>query len=315
MSLAGLRIAVLGGTGFVGRSVCERLVRAGAAAVVVPTRRFTHAQHLRTLPSVDVRLADVHDDQALPRALLGCDAVVNLVAILHGSAGEFDRVHVALPRRLGQTCQTLGIQRVVHVSALGVSDDAPSAYLRSKAGGERALRDAGLRLTVLRPSVIFGAHDQLLNLFATLQRWFPVMPLAGADAQLQPVWVEDVAAAVIASLERSLSVGQTIQCAGPEVMSLADLVRAAGRYAGVQRPVVPLPAALARLQALAMEYMPGKPLMTRDNLASLQVPNVAGPALPGLDALGITPAALASVAPAYLSPGAARRLDKLRSQR
>jgi uncharacterized protein YbjT (DUF2867 family) len=315
MSLAGLRIAVLGGTGFVGRSVCERLVRAGAAAVVVPTRRLTHAQHLRTLPPVDVRQADVHEDQSLRRVLLGCDAVVNLVAILHGSAREFERVHVTLPRRLGQTCRSLGIQRVVHVSALGVSDDAPSAYLRSKAGGERALRDAGLRLTVLRPSVIFGANDQLLNLFATLQRWFPVMPLAGADAQLQPVWVEDVAAAVVASLERSSSVGQTIQCAGPEVMSLADLVRAAGRYAGGQRPVVPLPAALARLQALAMEYMPGKPLMTRDNLASLQVPNVADPAMPGLDALGITPATLGSVAPTYLSPGAARRLDKLRSHR
>jgi uncharacterized protein YbjT (DUF2867 family) len=315
MSLAFGRIAVLGGTGFVGRSVCEHLVRAGASAIVVPTRRLAHAQHLRTLPAVEVRQADVHDDQALRRVLLGCDAVINLVAILHGSAAEFERVHVALPQRLAGACKALGMARVVHVSALGVAADAPSQYLRSKAAGEQALREGGLSLTVLRPSVIFGAGDHFLNLFASLQRLFPVMPLAGASAQMQPVWVEDVAAAVVAALQQPASIGQVIQCAGPEVLSLADLVRFAGRCAGVARPVLPLPAPIARLQALAMEHLPGKPLMTRDNLASLQVPSVASTSLPGLEVLGITPAALSAVAPAYLSPGAADRLDTLRSHR
>lgn len=315
MSFDWQRVAVIGGTGFVGRSVCEQLVRAGVNAIVVPTRRLTHALPLRTLPAVDVRQADVHDDQALRRVLLGCDAVINLVAILHGSAAEFERVHLALPQRLAQACKALGIARVVHVSALGVAADAPSAYLRSKAAGEQVLRDAGLNLTVLRPSVIFGAQDRFLNLFASLQRVFPLMPLAGATSQLQPVWVEDVAAAIVAALQRPDAVGQIIQCAGPEVFSLADLVRLAGRCAGVQRPVLPLPAPLAYLQAWAMEWKPGEPLMTRDNLASLQVPNVASESLPGLAALGITPSSLSAVAPTYLSPSAADRLDTLRSKR
>jgi uncharacterized protein YbjT (DUF2867 family) len=315
LSFAWQRVAVLGGTGFVGRSVCEQLVRAGAGAIVVPTRRLAHAQHLRTLSAVDVRQADVHDDQALRRALVGCDAVINLVAILHGSAADFERVHVALPKRLAQTCKALGIARVVHVSALGVAADAPSQYLRSKAAGEQALREAGLDLTVLRPSVIFGAQDRFLNLFVSLQRMFPLMPLAGAGSQLQPVWVEDVAAGIVAALQRPDSIGQVIECAGPEVFSLADLVRLAGRCAGVARPVLPLPAPVAYLQAWAMEWMPGEPLMTRDNLASLQAPNVASKTLPGLDALGVAPSSLSALAPTYLSAGAAERLDALRAQR
>jgi uncharacterized protein YbjT (DUF2867 family) len=309
------RIAVLGGSGFVGRSVCEHLMRAGVSAVVVPTRRAARAKPLSTLPAVELRNTDVHDDAALRRALLGCDAVVNLVAILHGSPQDFERVHHALPKRLAEACVSLGIRRLVHVSALGVSDDAPSNYLRSKTAGERVLRSAGLDLTVLRPSVIFGAHDRFLNLFASLQRVFPLMPLAGAQSQLQPVWVDDVAAAVVASLRRREAIGQTIECAGPQVFTLAELVHLAGRQAGVERPVLPLPAPVAYLQALAMEWAPGPPLMTRDNLASLQVPNVASQSVPGLAFLGIQASSVDAVAPTYLAADGAQRLDDWRASR
>lgn len=309
------RIAVLGGTGFVGRSICEQLMRRSAAgAIVVPTRRAMHANVVLALPTVEVRVADVHDDAALRSVLAGCDAVINLVAILHGSVAAFEQVHVALPRRLAAACVAAGIRRVLHISALGVGDQAPSAYLRSKTAGEAALRAAALDLTLFRPSLIFGAQDHLLNLFARLQALFPVMPLAGGNARIQPVWVEDVAEAIVRSLDTPATIGQTIECTGPEVFTLADLVRLAGRWSGHERPILPLPMPLGRLQALLMECLPGTPLMSRDNLDSLKAPNVASGKLPGLASLGIVPASLAQIAPTYLGPRDGRaKLEDLRA--
>jgi uncharacterized protein YbjT (DUF2867 family) len=312
-------LLILGGTGFVGRSACEQLVEhfgGGSAEIIVPSRHPAAAKHLQPLPTVRVVRADVHDEAQLGTLVRGCDAVINLVAILHGSAAAFERAHVELPRKLARACAAQGVRRVVHVSALGVGASAPSLYLRSKTAGEAVLASAGLDLTVLRPSVIYGEHDHFLNLFAQLQALFPVMPLAGAQARFQPVWVQDVAAAIVNCLGMPSSIGQTIECAGPEVFTLKELVQAAGRWSGHERPVFGLPDALARLQALAMEWLPGAPLMSRDNLDSMRMPNVASGRLPGLQALGITPATLASVAPGYLSAGqGVARLDRWRARR
>jgi NADH dehydrogenase len=313
------RILLLGGTGFVGRQLCSALVeRSGGAAadLLVPSRHPERAKHLQSLPTVRLSAADVHDEAQLTTLLRGRDAVVNLVAILHGSDAAFERTHVELPRKLVRACAAAGVRRVVHVSALGVGPNAPSRYLRSKTAGEAVLRAAGLDLTVLRPSVIFGAHDRFLNLFAQLQSVFPVMPLAGAQARFQPVWVGDVAGAIARALVDDATIGSTYECAGPQVYTLRQLVEAAGRWSGHPRPVIGLPAAMGRLQALAMELLPGEPLMSRDNLASMQVPNVATGQLPGLAALGITPASLDSVGPTYLSPGRGpARLDAWRARR
>ena len=313
------KILVLGATGFVGSSVCERLVeRSGGGAdgrIRVATRHRTRARHLQLLPTVEIAAGDVHDDETLAWMLRDTDAVINLVAILHGSEAEFERVHVRLPERLAAACLKAGVRRLVHFSALGAALDAPSRYLRSKARGETALRAAGLDLTVLRPSVIFGERDRFLNLFASLQSFVPVMPLAGADARFQPVWVEDVATAVARCLDDPSSIGLTIECVGPRVYTLRQLVELAGEWSGSRRPVLALPALLGRLQALAMELLPGRTMMSRDNLDSLRVASVSSGKLPGLERLGIETTPLESIAPRYLGHvwGEAR-LEALRAR-
>ena len=311
-------VLVLGGSGFVGRHVCEQLVRAGYR-VTVPTRRASRAACVQTLPGLTVIEADVHNDTALAGLMAGHAAVVNLIAVLHGDEARLERVHVQLPQRIAAAMQQAGLRRLVHVSALGADPQGPSMYQRSKARGEAVLQAAGLDLTVLRPSVIFGAEDKFLNLFADLQQVFPFMPLAGSTTKFQPVWVNDVAAAIVRCLQGRSSISQTIEATGPETFTLGELVQRSGQWAGVNRgkgrPVIPLPRWMGWLQALAMELLPSEPLMSRDNLASMKVDNVASSQLPGLQALGITPAALSAVAPTYLGhKGPRSRLDSWRAR-
>lgn len=313
-----LRVLVLGGSGLVGRHVCEQLVRAGHR-VTVPTRRASRAACVQTLPGLTVLEADVHDDAALAHLMAGHDAVVNLIAVLHGNAARFERVHVQLPERIAAAMQSTGVQRLVHVSALGADPQGPSMYQRSKARGEAVLQSSRLDLTLLRPSVIFGAEDKFLNLFAGLQQVLPFMPLAGSGTKFQPVWVNDVAAAIVRCLQDRQTIGQTYEAFGPETFTLGELVRCSGQWAGVNhgkgRPVIPLPRWVGWLQALGMEMLPGEPLMSRDNLASMKVDNVASGQVPDLQALGIQPAAVSGVAPTYLGhKGPRSPLDGWRSR-
>jgi uncharacterized protein YbjT (DUF2867 family) len=311
------RVVVLGGSGFVGRALCERLFRHDAGlSITVPTRRNPHGNTVRPLPTVVPVVANVFDPATLKRLLQGADAVVNLVAILHGSRAEFDHVHVELPRRIAAACAAAGVGRVLHVSALGIGPSATSHYLHSKAAGEKVWAEAGIAATLLRPSVIFGVDDRFLNLFASLQALAPVVPLAGSTAQLQPVWVQDVAEAMLRCLLQPATAGRTYECAGPAVFTLSQIVQLAGRWAGVERPQIALPRWAASLQASAMQLLPGPPLISHDNLRSLQSPNVATPGAPGLAELGITASAMDAVAPAYLADRHGRPwLDRWRSSR
>lgn len=305
-------VLLLGGTGFVGAHVCEKLVRAGWS-VTVATRRRSHARAIMHLPFTTVLEVDVHQPAALAQAMAGHHAVVNLVAILHGTPAAFDQVHVALPQKIADACASTGVQSLVHISALGADaqhpQTRPSHYLRSKSRGEAVLlaQCSALALTILRPSVVFGAGDRFLNLFASLQKIAPFVPLAEADARFQPVWVEDVASAVVQSLARQSQGARMLEACGPEVFTLRQLVELAGRLSGANqgqgRPVLPLPHWAGVLQARLMELKPGEPLLSRDNLDSMQVANVATPGMPGLQSLGIEPAALLPIARDYLSQG------------
>ena len=297
------KILILGGTGFVGRHLCGKLAELPCRVTVV-TRRRSQAQHLQMLPMVDIAEVASHDSASLMPLLAEHDAVVNLVAILHGNEAAFEKAHVQLPLELARACDAAGKSRIVHISALGASVDSASMYQRSKARGEAVLRGSGLDVSVLRPSVIFGSEDKFLNTFAALQKIFPVIPLAGSSARFQPVWVEDVATAIVKCLEDKNTIGQTFEACGPEVFTLRQLVQLAGRYSSVNngegRHIIGLPDALARLQAWLMELAPGEPILSRDNLDAMKTDNIASGKLPGLAALGITPSALSAVVPFYL---------------
>lgn len=302
------RVVLVGGSGFVGRAIANRLAAAGVS-VLVPTRRRSRTGHILLLPNVEVVEADVHDPDTLARLFAGADAVVSLVGVLHSRSGEpygpdFARAHVELPKKIVAACRGAGVKRLVHVSALGASGDGPSEYQRSKAAGEAAIRSTGADLdwVILRPSVIFGRDDRFLNMFADLAAVFPVLPLAGASTRFQPVHVEDVAEVVWRSLTSPEAAGQTYELAGPAVYTLRQLVEYVSDLVGKPRPVIALPEGLAMLQARLMELAP-QPLMSRDNVRSMRVDNVAtGDPLP----FGLVPTAVEAVVPTWLGTEAMR---------
>jgi NADH dehydrogenase len=293
-------ILLLGGSGFIGGHVARRLAARGLR-VTVATRRRDRAKHLFTLPTVEVVEADIHDDAALARLCAGQDAVVNTVGILKGGNGTpygagFERAHVALPGRIAHAAWTAGIPTLAHVSALKAAADAPSGYLRSKAAGEAAVRGVFSDAMIFRPSVVFGAGDSFLTMFARLLKYAPILPLASPDARFQPVWVGNVADVIVEALLRPEAGGQTYQLCGPREYSLRELVQITCRVTGRRRAVMGLPPTMSWLQAFALEMVGGP--MTRDNLRSMSVPNVCdtGCGLP----FGLAAAALEDVAPRYL---------------
>lgn len=288
-------VCVLGGTGFVGHHLV-RLLCAQGVAVRVATRSVEKArQALGSLPAEAVS-ADVHDVAQLARVFAGADAVINLVGILHEQGGQtFQRVHVELARKVIEAAKSASVGRLLHMSALNAAPDGPSAYLRSKGEAELMAQNSGLQATIVRPSVIFGAGDSFLNMFAKLAKWAPVLPLACADARFQPVWVEDVAQVFVNSLNDTASIGLRYDLCGPQVYSLRELASFAAACRGRHPLIVPLPAPVAYAQAAVMEWLPVK-LMTRDNFHTMQQDSVCNCAFP----FGIVPARLEDIAPQYL---------------
>jgi NADH dehydrogenase len=303
-------ILVLGGSGFVGRHIV-RLLAAAGYRVIVPTRRRERAKHLILLPTVDVLEADIHDRATLVRLASGTEVLVNLVGILNETQrGDFDRVHVALANSIVAASRSAGVRLLLQMSALNAAADGPSQYLRTKGEAAAIIAASGLAHAIFEPSVIFGPEDSFLNLFARLQRLLPVLALACATARFQPVYVGDVAYAFVHALTDDAMYGQRIRLCGPKIYTLRELVAYVGELTRCNRPIVALGPRLSSLQARVLEWLPGK-LMSRDNLASMQVDSVCGCDFPPV--LGIVPTALEAVAPDYLGPAAARnRFDSVR---
>ncbi len=294
-------VVVLGGSGFVGRHLVAKLVDRGHR-VRIPTRRREEAKHLIMLPTVRVVDADVHEPAVLVPLLRGAGAVVNLIGILNEAGREtFARAHVDLARTVITACKSAGVNRLLHMSALNANRQGPSQYLRSKGEAEAVVAASGLDWTIFRPSVIFGREDAFLNLFARLSRIFPVIPLGGAEARFQPVYVGDVAQCFAHALEDPLTIDQRYSLCGPRVYTLREIVRYVGELSGAPRPIVPLPRVLAQVQAMLLEVLPGR-LMSRDNLASMREDNVCDGSFPAV--FGVLPRALEAVAPEYLAPAA-----------
>lgn len=323
------RICILGGAGFVGAHLVSQLAARGLQVRVLSHRRET-AKALILLPTVEVIEADVHDQQALIRHFRGMDAVVNLVGILHESKvgrvdlpnarrGDFQKVHIELPRKVIHACGEAGVSRLLHMSALGADPVARSAYQRSKGVAEALVREAGMRhsehenwylngpkfihghglnVTIFRPSVIFGRGDSFLSMFARLLKLFPVLPLASAGTRFAPVHVDDVARAFADSLDNTATYGQTYDLCGPKAYTLQELVNYVGTVIGKPRSIIPLGDRLSYVQAWALERMPGKKLMTRDNFYAMSVDNVCTGGWPSV--FGYQPASLEAVAPEYL---------------
>ena len=307
------KVCILGGSGFVGRSLCAELARRGVEVRVLARRR-ERARHLLVFPRLQVVEGSCRFAPDLAGAVTGCDAVVNLVGILHPQKeATFEGVHSELAALVARICAERGVPRLLHMSALGAAPDGPSEYLRSKGAGEAAAHANGeVAVTSFRPSVIFGPGDGLFNRFAGLLRAVPfVLPLARAGARLQPVYVRDVAAAMCRAFEDRTTFGERYDLAGPEVMTLARIVRYTAEVIGVRRIVVPLGDRLATWQARVLERLPGK-LLTMDNLRSLEVDSVTS--RNGLVALGIKPARVESIVPGYLGAGGRReRFRRYRS--
>jgi len=304
---------VFGGAGFIGRYVVQRLARADYQ-IRVASRDPVRARDVQTsgrVGQIAALKADLSDDAAVARAVEGAAVVINLVGILaEPRPGGFQAVQAEGAGRLARAAAAAGVRRLVHVSAIGADAGSQSLYARSKGEGEAAVLAGFPAATILRPSIVFGPEDGFFNLFAGLARLAPVMPVLCGDTRFQPVYVGDVADAVMAAITRDDAQGGIYELGGPRAISFRDIIRYILEVTG--RPgkrLFEVPMGLARLQARIAERLPGKPF-TQDQLLLLQKDNVVTGALPGLEALGITPRPIEAVVPGYLArfkPGGGRR--------
>lgn len=298
------KIIVFGGTGFIGRYVVQRLAKMGAT-VVVPTRNVERAKFLRPMGEVGqitpVACA-LQDTDTVAKLLLGADAVINLPGILFesGRQSRFDFIQHVWPTKLAALAKAAGIKNLVHVSAIGADAQSPARYARTKAMGEAGVRAHFPTATILRPSIVFGPEDNFFNMFAGMARVLPFLPLiGGGHTKFQPVYVGDVADAVIASLHSPSAAGHVYELGGPDVLSFKELLQVMLSHTQQQTALLPLPFWAAKIQASVLQLLP-KPLLTVDQVKMLRVDNIVAKNARGLRDLGIIPKTLAAVLPEYL---------------
>jgi uncharacterized protein YbjT (DUF2867 family) len=309
-------VTIVGGSGFLGRYIVQELVATGTR-VRVAVRRPNAAMFLKPLGQVgQIQLiaADVRDERQIAAAMHGADAAVNLVGILAEARGRsFADIHAEGAATVARVAAGAGVRALVHVSAIGADAASHSAYGRSKAAGEAAVRAAFPAATILRPSLVFGPEDAFMNRFAALARVAPVMPVVAGNTRFQPVHVVDVARAVVGALENPARFGGAVfELGGPKVYTFRELLVWIMREIRVDKRLVDVPPVVAKLMARAGDILPGLP-MTSDQYAMLQRDNVVGVGAPGLEAFGIRPTPLEAIAPAYLERY--RRFGRFNDQR
>jgi uncharacterized protein YbjT (DUF2867 family) len=294
------RVTIVGGAGFVGRDIVRRLAARGAV-IAVASPRAVRAGFLRPMgdvgqiATIDV---DILEEAPLAQLIEGCDTVICAAGTMAG--GSFDRVHHRGPALLARLAARSGVRRFIHISAIGADALSPSAYARSKAAGETAVVAAFPAATIFRPSLVFGPEDHLFNRFAAMARMAPALPLiGGGETRFQPVYVGDVAQAILAALDRPPTTGKIFELGGPEILTFRQLMALLLKEIRRPRLLVPVPTPLAAIVAYVGEFLPDPPL-TRDQVKLLQIDNVVAPDMPGLGALGIVPTALGLVLPTYL---------------
>ena len=297
------RTAVIGGSGFIGRYIVKRLAARGDV-VPVGCRNAEEAKFLK--PMGDVGQVEplnimIDDEERLPAFLTGSRAAVNCVGILRETGSQtFERVHHIGPALLARITRDAGAERFIHISAIGADARSSSTYARTKAAGETAVRDAFPTATILRPSVVFGPEDQFFNRFATMAMFTPALPLiGGGETRFQPVYVGDVADAVIRCLEDPATAGRTYELGGPKIYTLRELFELLLHEIRRRRWFVNLPFELAALQAKFMSILPNPPL-TPDQVELLKRDNVVSPGALTLSSLGIAPTAVEAILPTYL---------------
>jgi uncharacterized protein YbjT (DUF2867 family) len=303
---------VFGGAGFLGRAIVQRLAKADYVVRVV-TRNPDRVRDLKTAGFVGQIVplaADPTEDAGLARAVEGAEAVINLIGILYERRpGDFERLQGEAPGRIARASMAAGVQRLVHVSAIGADAASESVYARTKAAGEAGLRAGFPAATILRPSIVFGAEDAFFNRFAQMATILPFLPVVSGATRFQPVHVGDVAEAVMAAIARDDAMGRTYELGGPRVWSFRELMAFILEVTGRRRMLVDMPMGLMRLQARLLEKLPAPPL-TNDQLILLQKDNVVAPDALTLADLGVSAKAVEAVVPGYLArfrPGGGRR--------
>ncbi len=297
-------VTVFGGSGFIGRHLVQRLAQTGAQVRVV-VRDLEKAKSLKPMGAVGQIVpmrADITDPAAIARAIDGADAVVNLLGVLAETGTQrFQTIQAEAPGLIAGAAAKAGVKALVHVSAIGADADSPSVYAQTKAAGEAAVKAAFPKATILRPSIVFGPEDGFFNRFAAMARNLPLLPLIGGGlTRFQPVYVGDVADAIMAGLTRPDAAGRVFELGGPRIYTFEELLTYILHTIRVKRMLVPLPWAVAEMQAAVLELVPGKPL-TRDQVALLKRDNLVGTGMPGLADLGIAPHSVEAIVPAYLS--------------
>ena len=296
-------VTIFGGSGFIGRYVVKRLAELGAV-IRVPTRRPERAIFLKPLGAVGQINVEPWNASAAgeaERLLAGSDLAVSLIGILfERRGGDFERVQGRLPGEIGAAATKHGVTRLVHVSAIGADPNSPAVYGRTKAAGEAAVTAAFPTATILRPSIVFGPEDGFFNRFARMSQISPALPLIGGGrTRFQPVYVGDVADAVVAALTRADAAGRTYELGGPGVYSFRELLAYVLEVTGRRRLLLDLPFGIAALQARLLQFLPEPPL-TPDQLELLKKDNVVAAGAPGLTDLGVTPTPLELIVPTYL---------------